>query len=72
MAAAEDAAPQGADVEPGSGPAPDAESAVLDVSGLSLEEIAALPPSALGTLLRRLHEVTATGDPFVTGHTESA
>ncbi|MZD03710.1 FXSXX-COOH protein [Streptomyces sp. SID5785] len=51
---------------------PDAESPVLDISGLSLEDVATLPPSALGSLLRRLLDARdAGGDAFVTGHLES-
>ncbi|MEV5378243.1 FxSxx-COOH cyclophane-containing RiPP peptide [Streptomyces nondiastaticus] len=49
----------------------DAESVVVDLVGLDLEHIAALPDSVLGSLLRRIHDTCAAGDPFVTGHRES-
>ncbi|MFE2475710.1 FxSxx-COOH cyclophane-containing RiPP peptide [Streptomyces sp. NPDC059389] len=48
---------------------PDAESVVLDIAGLSPEEVAALPDSVLGALLRRVRDTA--GDPFVTGFSES-
>ncbi|AVH59649.1 MULTISPECIES: FxSxx-COOH cyclophane-containing RiPP peptide [Streptomyces] len=50
----------------------DPQSVVLDIAGLALEDVAALPDSVLGALLRRVHDSCAAGDPFVTGHTESA
>ncbi|MFE5768454.1 FxSxx-COOH cyclophane-containing RiPP peptide [Streptomyces sp. NPDC056485] len=53
----------------GSRAASDAESVVLDIAGLSPEEVAALPDSVLGALLRRVHDTA--GDPFVTGFSES-
>lgn len=72
MAVAEGATP----AEPGKGedrgPGSDAQSVVLDIAGLALEDVAALPDSVLGALLRRVHDSCAAGDPFVTGHTESA
>ncbi|MFC9292885.1 FxSxx-COOH cyclophane-containing RiPP peptide [Streptomyces sp. NPDC057011] len=49
----------------------DAESVVVDIAGLDLEDVAALPDSVLGALLRRIHDSCAAGDPFVTGHRES-
>ncbi|MFG2874710.1 FxSxx-COOH cyclophane-containing RiPP peptide [Streptomyces sp. NPDC048337] len=49
----------------------DAESVVVDLAGLDLEDVAALPDSVLGALLRRIHDSCAAGDPFVTGHRES-
>jgi len=52
-------------------PGADAESAVLDISGLPLADIAALPDSVLGDVLRRVRASCAAGDPFVTGHSES-
>ncbi|MFJ3928353.1 hypothetical protein [Streptomyces sp. NPDC090022] len=61
MAVAESTSP----VPPGS----DAESVVLDIATLTPDDIAALPDSVLGALLRRVHETA--GDPFVTGHKES-
>ncbi|WP_158708474.1 FxSxx-COOH cyclophane-containing RiPP peptide [Streptomyces sp. NRRL S-244] len=61
-----DADAEGADPAPAG---PDAESVVLDISGLSPEEVAALPDSVLGALLRRVHDTA--GDPFVTGFSES-
>ncbi|MFF8277228.1 FxSxx-COOH cyclophane-containing RiPP peptide [Streptomyces lateritius] len=48
------------------------ESVVLDIAGLALDEVAALPDSVLGAVLRRVYDSCAAGDPFVTGHTESA
>ncbi|GGT98316.1 FxSxx-COOH cyclophane-containing RiPP peptide [Streptomyces lateritius] len=48
------------------------ESVVLDIAGLALDEVAALPDSVLGAVLRRVRDSCAAGDPFVTGHTESA
>ncbi|WP_405457357.1 hypothetical protein OG786_10365 [Streptomyces sp. NBC_00101] len=53
-------------------PAPDAESVVLDVSLLAPADLAALPPSVFGETLRRLRDSCMEGDPFVTGHMESA
>ncbi|MFE2878066.1 FxSxx-COOH cyclophane-containing RiPP peptide [Streptomyces roseus] len=47
----------------------DAQSVVLDIAGLSPGEVAALPDSVLGALLRRVHDTA--GDPFVTGFSES-
>ncbi|MEV5846717.1 FxSxx-COOH cyclophane-containing RiPP peptide [Streptomyces sp. NPDC048179] len=52
-------------------PVPDVESAVLDLSVLSPEDVAALPDTVLGATLRRVYDSCAEGDPFVTGHKES-
>lgn len=70
MAAAQDAAPEGASGAQ-HGPEHDAKSVVLDIADLPLEDIAALPDTALGALLRRVHGVSPEGDPFVAGHSES-
>ncbi|WP_432157912.1 FxSxx-COOH cyclophane-containing RiPP peptide [Streptomyces sp. bgisy153] len=51
--------------------APDVESAVLDISALTPEDIAALPGTVLGETLRRVYDSCAEGDPFVAGHKES-
>ncbi|WP_369245425.1 FxSxx-COOH cyclophane-containing RiPP peptide [Streptomyces sp. R41] len=72
MAVAEGVTPAEPRTGEARGPAPDAQSVVLDIAGLALEDVAALPDSVLGALLRRVHESCAAGDPFVTGHTESA
>lgn len=56
----------------GAGRAPDIESPVLDLSGLSPEDVAALPATVLGATLRRVYDGCAEGDPFVTGHKESS
>jgi FXSXX-COOH protein len=53
------------------GRAPDVESAVLDITDLSPEDVAALPDTVLGATLRRVYDSCAEGDPFVTGHKES-
>lgn len=52
-------------------PGSDVESAVLDLAGLAPEDVAALPESVLGAVLRRVYAGCAEGDPFVTGHKES-
>ncbi|MGV9630760.1 hypothetical protein [Streptomyces sp. NPDC003487] len=49
----------------------DVESVVLDIAGLSPQDVATLPGSVLDALLRRVHDSCAEGDPFVTGHKES-
>ncbi|MFD7080978.1 FxSxx-COOH cyclophane-containing RiPP peptide [Streptomyces sp. NPDC002181] len=66
---AEGAEPAAAGPDAESDAASDAESVVLDIAGLSPEEVAALPDSVLGALLRRVHDTA--GDPFVTGFSES-
>lgn len=71
MAAAEDPSSAGSPPPPGGAPGPDAESVVLDIAALAPHDVAALPDSVLGALLRRVHDSCAAGDPFVTGHSES-
>ncbi|MEU8549792.1 hypothetical protein [Streptomyces roseoverticillatus] len=51
--------------------AADVESVIVDISGLDLNGIAALPAPVRDAVLRRLHDSCADGDPFVTGHRES-
>ncbi|MFJ8112664.1 FxSxx-COOH cyclophane-containing RiPP peptide [Streptomyces sp. NPDC096132] len=68
MATAEGAARVVADDEPEA----DIESPVLDLSAFTPDELAALPESVLGDVLRRVCAGSADGDPFVTGHKESA
>ncbi|WP_416983343.1 hypothetical protein [Streptomyces sp. T028] len=68
MAPAEGVARVAADDEPEA----DIESLVLDLSALTPDELAALPESVLGDVLRRVGVGAAEGDPFVTGHKESA
>ncbi|TLS44131.1 FXSXX-COOH protein [Streptomyces montanus] len=72
MAVAEDAVLDEERGGGGDGPSPDVESVVLDIAALSPEQVAALPDSVLGALLRRVHDGCAEGDLFVTGHQESA
>ncbi|MFF4833637.1 FxSxx-COOH cyclophane-containing RiPP peptide [Streptomyces sp. NPDC001315] len=72
MAAAEGVAPGEARTGGGGEPAPDVESVVLDLTVLAPEDVAALPESVLGAVLRRVYAGCAEGDPFVTGHKESA
>ncbi|MFF8606213.1 FxSxx-COOH cyclophane-containing RiPP peptide [Streptomyces sp. NPDC015346] len=75
MAVAEGAATPvspGPDADSADAHSADAESVVLDLAGLALDEVAALPDSVLGGVLRRVRDSCAAGDPFVTGHTESA
>lgn len=71
MEAAEGTAPAEARTAGGDAGAGDIESVVLDIAALSPQDVAALPPSVLGALLRRVHDSCAEGDPFVTGHKES-
>jgi FXSXX-COOH protein len=59
---------RGADEDPAS----EVESVVLDLTALSAEDIAALPDSVLGVLLRRVHDSCAEGEPFVAGYSEGA
>lgn len=74
MAVADGTAPTGAGTGAGVGEGPDSEveSVVLDLAALPPEDIATLPDSVLGALLRRVHDSCAEGNPFVTGHSESA
>ncbi|MEU3840398.1 FxSxx-COOH cyclophane-containing RiPP peptide [Streptomyces sp. NPDC028635] len=71
MEAAEGTAPAEVRAADGDGVAGDVESVVLDIAALSPDDVAALPGSVLGELLRRVHDSCAEGDPFVTGHKES-
>ncbi|MGW1721749.1 FxSxx-COOH cyclophane-containing RiPP peptide [Streptomyces sp. NPDC002306] len=72
MAEAEGVAPGEARAGGTGEPAPDIESTVLDLTALAPEDVAALPESVLGGVLRRVYAGCAEGDPFVTGHKESA
>lgn len=73
MAVDEAAFPVEAGAEGGRGrAAADVESVVLDIAALPPEAVAALPDTVLGATLRRVYESCAEGDPFVTGHKESA
>ncbi|MFG2935888.1 FxSxx-COOH cyclophane-containing RiPP peptide [Streptomyces sp. NPDC048282] len=71
MAVDEDAVGEEARLRRAGSPVPDVESAVLDLSVLSPEDVAALPDTVLGATLRRVYDSCAEGDPFVTGHKES-
>jgi len=72
MAVADGTAPTGADTGAAAGesPDPEVESVVLDLAALSPEDIAALPDSVLGAVLRRVYDSCAEDTPFVTGHSE--
>ncbi|MFD9003368.1 FxSxx-COOH cyclophane-containing RiPP peptide [Streptomyces sp. NPDC059582] len=72
MAEAEGVAPGEARAGGAGGSTPDVESTVLDLTALAPEDVAALPESVLGVVLRRVYAGCAEGDPFVTGHKESA
>ncbi|MER5595636.1 FxSxx-COOH cyclophane-containing RiPP peptide [Streptomyces sp. NPDC002265] len=72
MAAAEGVTPGEARAGGGAEPVPDVESAVLDLAALAPDDLAALPDSVLGAVVRRVYAGCAEGDPFVTGHQESA
>ncbi|MFF7978648.1 FxSxx-COOH cyclophane-containing RiPP peptide [Streptomyces sp. NPDC007901] len=71
MAVDEDAVGEEARIRRAGIPEFDVESAVLDLSVLSPDDVAALPDTVLGATLRRVYDSCAEGDPFVTGHKES-
>lgn len=71
MAVDEDAVGEEARIRRAGIAEPDVESAVLDLSVLTPDDVAALPDTVLGATLRRVYDSCAEGDPFVTGHKES-